>query len=166
MRLRCGTTGGPGGGYSRIPEDHYDSQRGHTHLPKHETPYPKHTIWKLPQNTKIAVISHGTSTNPKILIHAQKSPDTLPTTNHSRQHTHILTHKDTDTHNHTHTQPTHTILQHSTYIIIMKTDPHKTHKLTTPISPTPDLLISHFPIQDWTTTQPSPPGVAGQGIVL
>merc|ERR1712166_606626 len=48
----------------------------------------------------------------------------------------------------------------------MKTDPHKTHKLTTPISPTPDLLISHFPIQDWTTTQPSPPGVAGQGIVL
>ena len=81
--------------------------------------------------------------------------------------THILTHKDTDTHNHTHTQPTHTILQHSTYIIIMKTDPHKTHKLTIHLSyPRPHLLISHFPIQDWTTTQPSPPGVAGQGIIL
>jgi len=133
MRLRCGTTGGPGGGYSRIPEDHYDSQRGHTHLP-----LPKTQNMNITPNTKITVISHDTSTNPKILTTARKPQDTLPTTNHSHQHTHILTHKNTHSHKHTHTHTTHTTLQHSTYIIIMNTDSHKTHKLTTLISPTPD----------------------------
>ena len=51
-----------------------------------------------------------------------------------------------------------------TYIALLEKHLYSTKP--PPNHPRQHPLISHFPIQDWTTTQPSPPGVAGQGIVL
>ena len=134
MRLRCGTTGGPGGGYSRIPEDHYDSQRGHTHLPLPKTQNmgitPKHeNCCNQPRHQHQSQNINTCSTISRYYTNHQSLTPT-----HTSSHTKIQTHTTT----HTGTQPTHTMLQHSTYINIMKTDPPKTHKLTTLISPTPD----------------------------